>query len=106
MIHVIGQCEKRVFGLLPAERLSRQARKLDAGLVASASCVLDDIALQWLVEHPGIVLATEAGQPLAIVIEGDPSAAITAIATGETDLPVTTPLAIGPTYIRKLRRRD
>ena len=105
MINLIGRSEEKVFGLLPGERLGRQARKLDACVVAHSSAVLDDNAMHWLIENPEVVLATQDGQPLAIVTNGDLSRAIRGLSKGQTNFRVMTPRAIGPRFIRKLRRK-
>lgn len=94
-----------MFGLSPSVRLARQALKIDACIVASASAVLDDNAVQWLIEHPEKVLATDKGQPVAIATNGDPSIAMAALSAGHSHFAVATPREIGPRFIRKLRRK-
>ena len=51
----------------PADRLSRQTPKLcELHLVAHASAVLSDDTVAWLVNHPGTVIASNDGDPLAL----------------------------------------
>jgi phosphatidylglycerophosphate synthase len=96
LLQIVGNCDKRIFGLTPPERLKRQvANAPGTSLVADASAVLGDTAVQWLSENPGKVLTSPSGRPLAIAGGGD-------LAGGE---PVNA--AELPTmFIRKLRRRD
>lgn len=103
MLHVVGRSDRRIFGLEPAERLRRQIGAEPVRLVADASAVLDDAAVRWLIENPGQVLASDAGTPLAVVIE-EGAEAEDAFAAGR--FPVQTATSIGERYIRKLRRKS
>lgn len=38
-------------------------------LVADRSCVLSDATLDWLIAHPGLVVRSKAGMPLAVVVD-------------------------------------
>ena len=63
MLHIVGECEKRIFGLRPAERLTRQLRsRKDVDLVAHASAVMDDAALDWLIETTAVHRLCEHGE--------------------------------------------
>jgi phosphatidylglycerophosphate synthase len=106
MIHTVGHCDQKVFGLSPAQRLERQCIKLDALIVADASAILDDNALRWLVDQPGTVLETAGGRRLAVaVVGGDPGSGIRAL-SGSSETSVVTPAQIGERFVRKLRRRS
>jgi phosphatidylglycerophosphate synthase len=99
LLHIVGECEKRIFGLRPAERLTRQLRsRKDVDLVAHASAVMDDAALDWLIEHRGTVIGSPSGQPLAIALDPGQPIAATAL-DGEVTVPS------GEQFVRKLRRR-
>ena len=100
MLHLVGRCDRRVFGLDPGERLRRQMRGEEALLVADARAVLDDAAVRWLLENTGNVLASPNGTPLAVVVESGSE-------EGALDrFPARTPDSIGDRYIRKLRRKS
>lgn len=105
MLHIVGECEQRIFGLRPAERLERQLKgRSDVELVAHASAVMDDAALDWTIENRGTIIASPSRRPLAVAIEASElEAAKTAIAGGATDFPIVTPS--GEQFVRKLRRR-
>lgn len=105
MLTIVGDCDQRLFGLSPAERLSRQTSKLpDVHLVAHASAVLSDATLAWLVNHPGTVIASDRGRPLAAAVSATEVEAARRTIEGEKRLAVTTVDAIGPVYVQKLRR--
>lgn len=103
----MGHCTTRLFGLLPSERLERQASSLDLILVADASAVLDGAAVDWLQANPGTMLADERGKLLAVAVEaGRVEAATTAIEGRSGDFPVATTTELGDRFVRKLRRRS
>lgn len=105
MLHIVGECDKRIFGLPPSERLQRQLHmREEISLVAHASAVLDDAALDWLVDNQGTLIASASGRPLAAVSGPDEvKAAVASIESGRASLPVT--VATGEQFVRKLRRR-
>jgi phosphatidylglycerophosphate synthase len=90
----------------PAERLDRQASGLgELHLVAHATAVLSDDTVAWLADHPGTVISSSGGRPLAAVVGADQLAdAEQAIIGRGSRLTVTGADAIGPVYVRKLRR--
>ena len=93
--------------MTPAERLSRQMVDLgDLQLVAHASAVLSNDTIAWLADHPGTVVASAAGRPLAVAVKnGDVQAAERTLAGEAAGLSTTCITTIGPTYVKKLRRR-
>ena len=96
-----------MFELLPSERLHRQFNDSELVLVANASAVFDDAAINWLIGNPGTMLAGDRGQPLAIAVEADRvSAARAAIEGGGGQFPVATTGELGERFVRKLRRRS
>ena len=107
MLTIVGQCDQRLFGMTPAERLSRQTVDLgELQLVVDASAVLSNDTIEWLADNPGTVITSEAGRPLAVAVRSsDIGAAERALGGGDGDLATTCVTAIGPTYVRKLRRR-
>ena len=106
MLEVIGRSSETLFGLSPTERLRRQTEKLDALIVADANAVLDDNALNWLVEHPETVIASSGGRPLAIAIaKFQMPRGIAALRETASEFSVATPESIGGRFVRKLRRR-
>lgn len=105
MLTIVGECDQRLFGMKPAERLARQTSRLgDLHLVAHASAVLSDDTVAWLVDHPGTVVSSDAGRPLAAVVGADQLAEAERSIGGRGGLPVTGADAIDPVYVRKLRR--
>ena len=106
MLHIVGECEERVFGLRPAERLQRQMEGRDEiEVVAHASTVIDDAALNWLIENAGTIIASPSRRPLAIAVPlGELETARQAIADA---VPANYPLIVpaGEQFVRKLRRR-
>ena len=108
MLTIVGQCDQRLFGMTPAERLSRQATDMEGlQLVAHASAVLSNDTIAWLADHPGTVVTSAAGRPLAVAVKPtEVSVAERAIeGGGGADLSTTCVTAIAPTYVKKLRRR-
>ena len=105
MLHIVGACEKRIFGLLPAERLRRQLRHREGiELVAHAAAVMDDAALDWTIENRGTAIGSSAGQPLAVAVEPEAiEMAKAAIAGTGAAVPIEVPA--GKQFVRKLRRR-
>jgi phosphatidylglycerophosphate synthase len=107
-LHITGTCDRRLFGINPAERLRRQRGDLPGPtLVADASAVLGDSAIAWLIENPGTAVLTEAGRPVAIAVDvSNADSAASAISSADPSLTGITPSQVGDVFIRKLRRRD
>lgn len=107
-LRVVGDCRNRLFGILPAGRLARQIADRTGGvLVADASAVLCDAAVDHLFDHPGQVLASPAGRRLAVFVPPARAAdAEVAIAGGSADFPSIDAAAAPDHFVRKLRRRD
>ena len=107
MLTIVGQCDQRLFGMTPAERLSRQADDLgELHLVAHASAVLSNDMVGWLADNPGTVITSATGRPLAVAVRpGDVGTAERALGGSGADMPTSCVTAIGSTYVRKLRRR-
>ena len=107
MIEIVGSCERRIFGLAPAERLARQ-RGASPGpvLVADASAVLGDTTVGWLLENPGTIVTTPAGRPVAVAAAPDAVDAARAALAGTAQLPRINPATMDEMFVRKLRRRD
>lgn len=90
----------------PSDRLSRQTSNLhELHLVAHASAVLSDDTVAWLVAHPGTVVASSGGRPLAAAVSSTEIEAARDTIEGEKGLVVTNVDAIGQVYVRKLRRK-
>jgi len=106
LITIVGDCDQRLFGLTPAQRLERQASRLgDLHLVAHASAVLSDDTVSWLASHPGTIIASAEGRPLAVAVEADAiDSAKAALGGSNSAMTITRTDAIGPVYVRKLRR--
>ena len=105
MLTIVGDCDQRLFGMKPADRLSRQTSNLgELHLVAHASAVLSDDTVAWLVNHPGTVVASSGGRPLAAAVSPADIEAARSVIDGGKGLSVTKADAIGPVYVRKLRR--
>jgi phosphatidylglycerophosphate synthase len=105
LLTIVGDCDQRLFGMKPADRLSRQTSKLhELHLVAHASAVLSDDTVAWLVNHPGTVVASSGGRPLAAAVNSAQVDAARRTIEGEDHLTVTKADAIGTVYVRKLRR--
>jgi len=105
LLTIVGDCDQRLFGMKPADRLSRQTANLrDLHLVAHASAVLSDDTVAWLVDHPGTVIASSGGRPLAVAVNSTDIEAARRTIEGKGGLAVTNADAIGPVFVRKLRR--
>ena len=105
MLTIVGECDQQLFGMKPAERLTRQCGIVgDQQLIAHASAVLSDDTIAWLADHSGTVVTSTEGRPLAVVVgPGEVDAARKAI-VGEGGMETASASAIGPVYVRKLRR--
>lgn len=105
MLHIIGECDSRIFGEPPARRLERQSERLDTlTLVADASAVLDDAAVAWLADHPGTMLASPGGRALAVAVPPqDSNRAADSLRGLSNGFPIVQPQ--GDVFVRKLRRR-
>ncbi len=105
MLTIVGECDQQLFGMKPADRLGRQCGNLgDRQLIAHASAVLSDDTIAWLADHSGTVVTSEKGRPLAVVVGPEEVDAARRAIVGEGGLAMTTTDAIGPVYVRKLRR--
>jgi phosphatidylglycerophosphate synthase len=107
-LHLVGECEWRIFGLLPGERLARQVAYFDGTLlVASHSAVLGDSAIEWLRTNPGKLLTTPRRTPLAIVVaSADKQRAVQAL-SGDSSPYEQVVVEAGPDlFNKKLRRRE
>jgi phosphatidylglycerophosphate synthase len=105
LLTIVGDCDQRLFGMKPADRLSRQTSNMrELHLVAHASAVLSDDTVAWLVDHPGTVVASSGGRPLAAAVNSAEVDAARKTIEGENGLTVTNADAIAPVYVRKLRR--
>jgi phosphatidylglycerophosphate synthase len=104
LLHIVGECGKRIYGLRPADRLERQLHnRKDVAVVADASAVMDDAALLWLVEHRGTVIASASGKRLAVAVDAAEVDMGKSALAGSGSLPVVIPS--GEQFVRKLRRR-
>ena len=105
MLTIVGDCDQRLFGMKPADRLFRQTLNMrELHLVAHACAVLSDDTVTWLINHPGTVVASSGGRPLAAVVDSAGIDAARKTIEGEKGLSVTRADAIEPVYVRKLRR--
>lgn len=105
LLTIVGDCDQRLFGMKPADRLSRQMSNMhELHLVAHASAVLSDDTVDWLVNHPGTVVASSGGRPLAAAVSSNEIDAARKTIEGGSGLEVAKADAIGPVYVRKLRR--
>ena len=105
MIHLVGHCDARLFGLLPGGRLQRQVENGSLTLVARADAVFDDAAIQWLMGNPGTLLADDEGRPLAVAVAPAlVSQAAGAIERKGDDFRLETTRRLGDRFVRKLRR--
>lgn len=109
MIETVGNCTRRIFGMLPSERLNRQFKSPELVLVAAAATILDDAAINWLTENPGTLLADSQGRSLAVAVE--PARVVAARGAIEGGgrgerFPVATTKELGERFVRKLRRRS
>jgi phosphatidylglycerophosphate synthase len=76
----------------------------DVALVADASAVIDDAALQWLMDNRGTILASPGGRPLAVAVNAaEAERAAEALRNGGERFPLTS--SAGEQFVRKLRRR-
>jgi phosphatidylglycerophosphate synthase len=106
LLRIVGDCQAKIFGLRPADRLRRQLRERpDSRVVAHASAVIDDAALQWLLENPGKVLSTAVGRPLAVAVSADDEESAASGLVAEGTLVFPPECATGERFVRKLRRR-
>lgn len=107
MLTIVGQCDQRLFGMTPAERLARQTVELgELQLVAHASAVLSNDTIAWLADHPGTVVSSALGRPLAVAVKrSEVKLAERALVGEEAGLSTACITTIGPTYVKKLRRR-
>lgn len=134
LLHLVGHCDRALWGLVPSERHARAFRK--AGVVrilakgetppAAASVILiraeyviASELVQALAETPGVILSLPdaAGQPARPVAAHVPAEQFADVATlleqgsqpadgtTMTDLRSMTPVQLGPAYNRSLRRR-
>jgi phosphatidylglycerophosphate synthase len=108
VLKIVGTCDRRLFGLAPAERLRRQLKAGQQNLVvADASAVLSDPTLAWLLDHPRTILTSPAGRPLAVAVPpGETEAAEAALAGGGSGFECANPSTLPAQFVRKLRRRD
>ena len=108
VLKIVGTCERRLFGLAPAERLRRQlGGSGNVLVVADASAVLSDPTLAWLLDNPRTVLTSPAGRPLAVAVRpGEAEAAEAALAAGGSGFTRVNPATLPAQFVRKLRRRD
>lgn len=105
MLTIVGYCDQRLFGMKPAERLSRQTYDLgDRHLVAHACAVLSNDTVAWLADHPGTVISSAGGRPLATVVGETQLTEAERAIRGDGGLHLISADAIGPVYVRKLRR--
>jgi phosphatidylglycerophosphate synthase len=106
LLTIVGQCDERLFGMTPGQRLARQTSRLgELHLVARASAVLSDDTIAWLASHPGVAIASASGRPLAVAIASqDVDTARSSLESGGAGLETRTAEAIGAVYIKKLRR--
>jgi len=106
LLTIVGQCDERLFGMTPEQRLARQTVNLgELHLVARASAVLSDDTIAWLASHPGVAIASASGRPLAVAISSEQVEDAKLAIEGEgTGLETRTAEAIGEVYVRKLRR--
>ncbi len=106
MLTIVGQCDQRLFGMKPEQRLARQITNLgELHLVARASAVLSDDTISWLASNPAIAVASPVGTPLAVAVPPNRlDEAKRAISGDPTTIEIRTADAIGEVYVRKLRR--
>ena len=106
MLTIVGECDQRLFGMKPEQRLARQTSNIgDLHLVASAFAVLSEDTVAWLASNPGVVVASAGGRPLAVAIEAKHVVRAKRTIAGErAELEVKSADAIGEVYISKLRR--
>lgn len=107
MLTIVGECDQRLFGMKPAERLARQTADLgELQIVAHASAVLSNDLVAWLASNPGIVVNSPGGKPLAVAVTAaDRTRAECVIGGRAGGLECINVETIGPIYAKKLRRR-
>lgn len=107
MLTIVGECDQRLFGMKPAERLARQvANHGDLQIVAHASAVLSNDLVTWLASNPGTVVTSPGGRPLAVAVAVADRACAERVIGGSTgELKCIGADTIGAVYVRKLRRR-
>lgn len=106
MLHLVGRGDAHLFGITSAERLTRQLSSSKDHVVAQANAVLDDLAVAWVLAHPGTVLASAEGTPLALAVEQQQFLSSDAVSLSDPSYPVVRASEVGELYIRKLRRRS
>ncbi len=107
LISQVGGCSTRVFGLLPIERLERQLDSADLTVVVRSTALFDASAVQWLLGHPGTILADDSGRPLAVAVEQASVVAARGAISGDVGSFASVRVsALGEHYVRKLRRRS
>jgi phosphatidylglycerophosphate synthase len=111
VLKIVGECNQRVFGMPPSERLNRQLAqqneyrikhgKPPMDVAAAASAVLDEAAISWLFAHPGEILGTPEGRALAVAVpNGEMARACRILESGGPIVP-----SGHSEFVRKLRRR-
>ncbi len=121
-LRILGQCDARVFGRSPAERIALQLAKAQAKghaargatvLLARADAVLDQPLLPALLETPGLVLVGDGAggpEPLAAHVDGGDVKAATRILeerrlAGE-GLAFRAPTELDLSFWKSLRKRE
>ena len=105
MLTIVGDCDQRIFGMKPAERMARQAAALrELHLVAHASAILSDDTVLWLANRPGTVIESAGGRRLAVAVKAEDVVAAERAIEGSAAMTVARADAIEPVYVRKLRR--
>lgn len=71
---VAGECNRKIFGISPVERLRRQVEKMppqpaSRKLVADAGVVIGDSTLAWLAAHPDHVILSPDGLSAAVIVD-------------------------------------
>jgi phosphatidylglycerophosphate synthase len=114
---VIGEAERRIWGMSSAERLRRSFRRVGlspydpaaggAVLAADARWVFDEALIRALAGRPRTTLVDEQGTPVAV---HGPSAAMAAVAAqglqAAPDYPRASALEVGSAYNSELRKRE
>lgn len=93
--------------MAPAERLARQWHRHEPRiLVAEAGLVVSDDIVDWLAEHPGMMLVNPLGRKLAVVGEAENAERLRHCMMDDADtLPQMKCVDLPTVYVRKLRRR-
>lgn len=107
MLITVGTCIEKIFSMAPAERLARQwHRHGPRTLIAEAGLVVSDDIIDWLADHPGMMLVSPAGRKLAVVGEPDDAERLRHCMMDDADtLPEMKCVDLPTVYVRKLRRR-